>query len=251
MKLFSALRRPVLAVLPALLAASACSDKDDKPVTPTVDHGRVNAYHMAASANVNLKFLFDDSEKGNVAYGQNIGYQSLEVGSRVLKVNNGSAFLANQTLTVAKDKSYSVFAYSPTAAIGSVGLLTITDDLTAPAANTAKVRLVHLGVDAATPVRLSTAPAVVGGAYTDVTTDVAFGAASDFVTVNTATPFNLVVTTTGTARTQVAAVGDGNGAGTGTKTFDSGKIYTVVVRGIAGAAVPASQQIQAVIVQNN
>jgi hypothetical protein len=46
-------------------------------------------------------------------------------------------------------------------------------------------------------------------------------------------------------------VGDGTGSGTGTKAFESGKIYTIVVRGIAGTAVPAAQQVKAVIIQNN
>ena len=103
---------------------------------------------------------------------------------------------------------------------------------------------------AATPVRLSIPSVTPTGAPTDLTPDVAFGAASAFVVVNAGSP-NLVITSTGTPRTQVAVVGDGSGSGMGTRMFESGKIYTVVVRGISGSGVPAAQAIQAVVVQNN
>ena len=244
MKLFSALRHPMLAVLPALLLASACSD-DDKPVTPTVEHGRVNAYHMAASANVNLKFLVDDNEKGNVVYGQNIGYQTLEVGSRVLKVNVAStnSTVLTQNLTVEKDRNYSFFAYAT--APTTLGGLLVTDDLTTPTSGKAKVRFVNLGEGTPSPLKLSTTVAAVA----DIpNTETVFGAASPFVEILPGS-YNIAVTS-GAASTTVTNgnVGDGSGSGTvANKNYEAGKIYTVVYRGITGPLVDASLQPKAVV----
>lgn len=251
MKTLTSFLRPalLLAALPAALAFTACSDDDDNNVA-TPDQGNVLVYHAAAAANGQVTALADDKQIGQLNYGQNSGYQKVNTGTPALKINNGTQTVVSQAFPVAKDQNYSVFIYSPTATIGSAALLSVPDDLSAPAANQAKVRLVHLGVGAPSPVRLSVPSPVPGGAYTDLTTDVAFGTASGFVAVNAAS-LNLSITSTATPRTQVLAVGDGTGSGTGTKNFEAGKIYTIVVRGIAGVGVPAAQQAQAVIIQNN
>ncbi|WP_046245996.1 DUF4397 domain-containing protein [Hymenobacter terrenus] len=244
------LRRAIQAILPATLLLAAC-DKDDKPAPPAPDQGRVLISHSAAAANTQVTAFVNDQQVGQLNYGQASGYLNVNTGTAKLRINSGANTVANQDLVVAKDQNYSVFAYSPNATIGSVALLQVPDDLTVPTTGTAKVRIVHLGVGAATPVRLSIPSATPTGAPNDLTTDVAFGTASSFVVVN-AGPLSLSVTSAATPRTQVVAVGDGTGAGTATtKTFESGKIYTVVVRGIAGSSVPTVQQPQAVIIQNN
>ncbi|WP_460613802.1 MULTISPECIES: DUF4397 domain-containing protein [Hymenobacter] len=250
MKTLNSFLRPaaLLTLLPAALAFSSCSDDNDNEAAP--DQSSVLISHAAASVNTQVTALVDDKQVGQLNYGQSSPYLKVNSGAPTLKINNGTQTATQQALTLSKDQNYSVFVYSPTASIGSAALLPVTDDLSVPAANQAKIRLVHLAVGAPSPVRLSVPSPVPGGAYTDLTPDVAFAAASGFVVVN-AGPLNLSVTSTGTLRTQVLAVGDGTGTGTGTKTFEAGKIYTVVVRGIAGAGVPAAQQAQAVIIQNN
>jgi len=242
-------RRAFQAMIPAVLLLASCG-KDDDPVTPVADQGRVIVSHAAAAANTTVTVFVNEQQGGQLNYGQTGTYFNINTGTPALSIRNGTQVIATQPLTIAKDQNYSVFAYSPTATIGSAALLAIPDDLTAPATGTAKVRIVHLGVGAPSPVRLSIPAATPGGNPTDLTTDVAFGTASSFVPIN-ANPLNLIVTSGTTTRTQAVAVGDGTGAGTGTKTFEAGKIYTVVVRGIAGTGVPAAQQIQAVIIQNN
>jgi hypothetical protein len=207
--------------------------------------------HAAAAANTQVTAFANDQQLGQINYGQTVPYASVNVGNRTVRVSNGTTDVASLPLVVAKDQNYSVFLYSPTSNIGSAMLLSVPDDPSVPSMGTAKVRVVHLGVGAATPVRLSIPSVTPTGAPTDLTPDVAFGAASAYVAINAATPLNLVVTSTGTPRTTVATVGDGSGSGMGTRTFESGKIYTVVVRGISGSGVPAAQAIQAVIVQNN
>ncbi|OGX81712.1 DUF4397 domain-containing protein [Hymenobacter glacialis] len=243
------LRRAIQALLPATLLLAACS-KEDMPAAPAPDRGKVLISHSAAAANTQITAFITDQQVGQLNYGQTSSYLDVNAGTPTLRINNGAQIVASQAITVAKDQNYSVFAYSPTATIGSAALLTVSDDLTAPAAGTAKVRLVHLGVGAPTPVRLAIPAATPTGSPTDLTTDVAFGAASPFIVVNAAA-LNLSVVTAVAPRTQVVSVGDGTGTGTGTKNYEAGKIYTVVVRGIAGGAVPAAQQPQAVIIQHN
>ncbi len=240
--------RPLTALLPALLLLAACGDDDPKPAAP--DQAPVKVYHAAAAANVALTAFVADKQVAQLNYGQSSDYQTVNAGSPALRVNNGTQVVATQAVTVSKDQNHSVFLYSPTASIGSAALLSVTDDLTAPVSGQAKVRVVHLAVGAASPVRLTAPSPVPGSLGTDISPDVAFGTASGFFALN-AGATNLTITTTGSSRAQLLAVGDGSGSGSGTKNYESGKIYTIIVRGIAGAGVPAAQAPQAVIVQNN
>lgn len=237
------------AALPATFAFSACGNDDDDS-TPAPDQGKVLISHAAAASPSQITAFVADQQVGQLNYGQSSSYLNVNVGTPTLRVNNGSQAIASQALNIAKGQNYSVFVFSPNATIGSASLLSVPDDLSAPAAGQVKVRLVHLAVGAPSPVRLTVPSAVPGGAGTDVTPDVAFGAASSFMALNPGS-INLSITSTGTLRTQVVAVGDGSGSGTGTKNFEAGKIYTIVLRGIVGAGVPADQQPKAVIIQNN
>jgi hypothetical protein len=246
------LRRAFQAMIPAVFLLASCG-KDDDPVTPVVEQGRIIVSHAAAAANTAVTVAVNDVAGGQLTYGQTGTYFNIAAGTPKLSIRNGTTDITSQVVTIAKGQNYSAFAYSPTATIGSAALLVVPDDLTAPSTGTAKVRVVHLGVGAPSPVRLTLPSAVPGAAGTDITADVAFGAASAFAPIN-AGSYSLGITAAvagSTIRTQAVAVGDGSGTGTGTKTFEGGKIYTVIVRGIAGTAVPAAQQIQAVIIQNN
>ena len=238
----------LLAALPAVLAMSACS-KDDN--TPAAQQGRVLFSHDAAAANVRVKALIKGAEVGQLNYGENSAYVTTNADTATVRIDVASdnSRAAKTSFRIEGDKSYSVFAYSPSASIGSAALLSTEDDLTAPASGQAKVRLVHLAVNAPTPVRLNVPSAVPGGTGTDVTDDVAFGKASNFVAINAGSP-TLVINSTGTPRQQVLAVGDGKGGNT-PKNFEAGKIYTIVVSGIGGAGVPVAQQPRVSIIQNN
>ena len=238
----------LLAALPAVLAAASCSKDDNKPAP---QQGRILFSHNAAAANVKVKALIKGAEVGQLDYGQNSAYVGTNADTATVRISEASSDrgVAKTSFTIEGNKNYSVFAYSPSAAFGSAALLSVEDDLTAPPANQAKVRLVHLAVNAPTPVRLNVPSSLPNGAGTDVTNDVAFGKASDFVAINSG-PQTLVVTSNGTPRQQVIAVGDGKG-GTTPKNFESGKIYTIVVSGIAGPAVSTAQQPRISIIQNN
>lgn len=262
MKTLTSLFRPavLLAALPAVLAFSACSNDDDDTTTPGPDQGKVQISHAAASANIPVKALVNDAEVGQLNYGQTTnGYLNVNAGSPTLKINNSAnQTAASQQVTIAKDQNYSVFAYAPTAT--TVGLLQATDDLTAPSAGQAKVRVVHLAQGAAATVKLS--QQTVAGAVDIPNVTATFPAsatattwASGFVSVP-ASSYNLLVTT-GSPSVTVVAVGDGSGTGvngtaaaTASRNYEAGKIYTVLVRGIVGSIDPALQP-RAVVIQHN
>ena len=239
-------------VVPATLLLAACGKKDTPAPTPAPEQGRISVYHMAASANVGLKFLFDDAEKASLNYGQSSLNQTVNAGARTVKVNVGTtgASVAIQAVAVEKDKNYSYFAYS-TSGTNLAGLL-VPDDLTAPSVGKVKIRFVHLGQGAASPLKLSTTAA---SSVDIVGTETQFANASAFIEVLPGS-YNVAVTS-GTASTVVYNVGDGTGtstSATGTlvnKTYEAGKIYTVVYRGLTGLTVDPALQPKAVIVQNN
>ncbi len=245
------LHRAALAVLPATLLLAACSKTDTPAPTLVADAGRVMFSHAAAAANTPLTAFINDQQVSQLNFGQSSAYVAVVAGTPALRINNGTQVaVPTQALIVAKDQSYSVFEYSPTTAIGSLAVLAITDSPLTLSTGEAQVRVVYLTAGGVSPVRLTAASPTPNAPGTDLTPDVAFGTASSFVKLN-AGVLNLTITSSGSPRPQVVAVGDGTGTGTGVYKYLEGKTYTIVVRGIAGSGVPAAQQPQAVIVQNN
>ncbi|SMB96148.1 hypothetical protein SAMN00120144_0549 [Hymenobacter roseosalivarius DSM 11622] len=233
----------LLATLPAALAFSGCGkDNDNGP-----GNGRVMAVHAAASANVRVKVLVNNSEIGQLNYGQNSSYLNAPAGAQEVKINVAASDqnAVTQTVTIERDKNQSLFAYAPNTTANAVALLAVSDDLAAPTAGKAKIRLVHLGQGAASPVNLAQASA--SGAPVNVIPTVAFPTASAFVEI-TPGDYNFVVTNSTNAT--VTSVGNGTGAGTGTRNYAAGKIYTVLVRGVA-SSLDQTLQPRATVIENN
>ncbi|GAA4046192.1 hypothetical protein GCM10022409_35340 [Hymenobacter glaciei] len=244
-------RRAALAALPAVLLLGACSKTDTPAPTPAPDMGRVLFTHAAAAANTPLTAFINDQQVSQLNYGQSSAYVAVNAGTPALRINNGAQVaVPSQSLIIAKDQSYSVFEYSPTTAIGSLGVLSVTDNPLTLSSGEAQVRVVYLIAGGASPVRLTAPSPSPSTPAIDLTPDVAFGTASSFVKL-TAGIFNLSITSNGSPRPVVVAVGDGTGTGAGVYKYLEGKAYTIVVRGIAGSGVPTAQQPQAVIIPNN
>jgi hypothetical protein len=251
-----AFRRTILlAALPAVLAFAGCGKDDPDPV-PVVEQGSILFVNAAANTFVGIKASVDNEEKTSLTYGVNGGgttpaYQAVNTGARTVKIDNvasGATFLT-QTVTVEKDKKYSYFLYSNTATATPASLLT-TDDLTAPAAGKAKIRLVHLAMGAPFNTGDVSLSQTQPSGFLPLTSSVAFGNASSFVEINSGVATLLVTTGSGTTGNTVATVGDGSGSGTGTKNFESGKIYTIVTRGTADNQFPERLP-KVFIIQNN
>ena len=239
----SLLRRPLLLALPALLAFSACGDDDDEPVPV---QGRVTFINAASHvAPANLSFRLDNNNVASADYGRNSGYQAVNVGDRALQVASGTQTALTQTITVAMNQSYT-FVATPAAATSTVGGLFVPDDLTAPSTGKAKIRVINVGQSLMTPIRLAQLTAVGGTGV--IVNDVATNSASPFVEFIPGPNYSLNITDTN--NTTLQALGDGSGSGTGTRTFEVGKIYTVVVSGTVGS-LNANQQLKAFLFQNN
>ena len=251
MKTSSPLFFSTLAMAAAVLALGACSKTDTPAPAPVADMGRVSFIHAAAASNTPLTAFINDQQVSQLNYGQSSAYVAVNAGTPMLRINNGTQVaVPTQALIVAKDQSYSVFEYSPTTAIGSVGVISVADNLVPLNTGEAQIRVVYLLAGGVSPVRLtapSPSPTTPG---TDLTPDVAFGTASGFVKLN-AGVFNLSITSNGSPRPQVIGVGDGTGTAAGVYKYLEGKAYTIVVRGIAGSGVPSAQQPQAVVIPNN
>lgn len=251
MKTFFLFRRLALAIAASVLALAGCSKTDTPAPAPAADMGRISFIHAAAASNTPLTAFINDQQVSQLNYGQSSTYVAVNAGTPALRINNGTQVaVPSQSLMIVKDQSYSVFEYSPTTSIGSLGVLSVADNPVTLGTGEAQIRVVYLIAGGASPIRLSapspspTTPAI------DLTPDIAFGAASSFVKL-TAGVFNLSITSSGSPRPQVVVIGDGMGTGTGVYKYLEGKAYTIVVRGIAGSGVPAAQQPQAVIIPNN
>lgn len=234
----------LLATMPAAaLAFSGCGDDDDNgPGT-----GRVMAVHAAASVPVRVKVLVNNTELGQLDYGRSSTYLNAAAGAQEVKINSATSDqnAITQTITIQRDQNQSLFVYTPSTTANAVALLPVADDLTAPAAGKAKIRLVHLAQGAPSPVNLGQASAA--GSSVNVIPNVAFPTASTFTEI-TPGDYNFVVTNS--AGATVLQVGNGTGAGTGIRTYAAGKIYTVVVRGISGN-FSADLQPRAIVIENN
>ncbi len=235
-----ALRSALQVLLPAALLIASCSKKDEPAPVQAPDTAQVLAVHAAVNTSTrSIKVSVGDKEGPAVAYGTNSNYQTVGTGNLTLKTTidaTGGATLYSMPQTLSKDKSYSYFAYSaPAQSTGTVSGLFVEDNLTAPAAGTAKVRLVHVGQDLDSPFTLSKTPSS-GGALVPVTAATAAGQASAFVEVPAgAGSYNLA--NSGNAAIQPAF----GGAVLGT-SFVAGGIYSVIIRGATTASAPTDNE---------
>ncbi|TGE27181.1 DUF4397 domain-containing protein [Hymenobacter metallicola] len=227
-------RHFLLAALPAALAFASCGNDDDSPA-PAPDQGSILAVHAAPYAS-RVDFLVDDKKLGDIEYGKNSGYQNVNTGDRNVKINNSttSAVLLNATQPVAKNVRYTVFAYNTSNS--AVASLATTDDYGTIASGKAKVRVVHLALNA---------PSVdlgrTGVGATPIATSVGFGRASAYSEVDAAA-YDLILQES-TSKAVIKTLGS--------KTFASGKAYTVVIRGDATNTANSAVALAVDYIENN
>lgn len=125
---------------------SSCK-KDKENPTPTPKSANLSIIHAAPGA-PELSFFVDKVKKNTAAltYNTVIAYQSISSGKRELSATKKDVadILVKEEVVLAPDRSYSVFVADKTAN----ALVVVVDDLTAPAADKAKIRFINLSPDA-------------------------------------------------------------------------------------------------------
>jgi hypothetical protein len=240
------LRRAILAMVPAVLLLASCG-KDDDPVVVTPDQARVLLVHEAANLSTfPIKLTVGTAVGPSVNYGANSGYQTVATGVLEVKPSiaaTGGALLTTDVKTLGKDKSYSYFVFSGVSQPANTALGVWTeDDLTAPTAGNAKVRLVHVGQGLVSPLGLSKPNS--GGALTAVVPTIVSGTASDFVSIPAGTASYNLVNSNNNTIVPLA------GASVLATNFTAGKIYTIVIRG-SSAPATANEQFTLDLITNN
>lgn len=240
------LRCAFQALLPATLLLAACS-KTDQPAPAAPDQARVLVAHDDANNSTRpIKVTVGATEGPSVAYGANSGYQTVKTGALAIRTNiaaTGGAQINTENKTLEKDKSYSYFVYSGVGQATNTALgVWAEDDLSAPAAGMAKVRLVHVGQGLASPLGLSKPGA--SGTLDAIVPPTGAGAPSAFVSIPTGTAsYNLV---NANKNTIVPLAG----ASVLSTNFAAGKIYTIVIRGSSNPAT-TNEQFTLDLITNN
>ena len=236
--------RTILCSLSSLLLALAGCSAGGNSVTPAPDLSQVMFVHSSyPQATATLQFTADNASVGQVGYGQNSGYITLTAGAHALAVNGS----ANTNVTLLKNQSYTLFAYSASAA--SVSSTLVSDDLTAPTTGMARLRLINLTANVAGG-NVKVAQATTVGTtttYKDLTSLVSSNSNSAFTDF---TPITGSLVLLDASNNVLAQVGNGGGGGTGITKYQSGKLYTIIASGDNTATI-ADYKLKAFALNNN
>lgn len=218
------MRKYFAAATLALGALAACDDNGTEPI-PQARVRVVQAVANVASADV----LFGtETKKAALVYKGVYENLSTPAGAVTVKVRKagGTADLVSAALTAEANKSYTVIALGTEAAPQQLSLV---DDLAAPAAGNAKVRVVHAAAgQAAVDVYVVKTAADLATA-TAAKANLAVKTATDYITV-AANPTYLVILTTPGTKTPVLT--------SQAVALTDGKAYTVVAVEKAGGGAP-------------
>lgn len=198
---------------------SSCKKDKDNP-TPTPKPANLSIIH-AAPGTPELSFFVDKVKKNTKAltYNTVIEYQSINSGKRELSVTKKDVtdILVKSELTLAADKSYSAFVTDKT----GNALVVVLDDLSAPAADKAKIRFINLSPDA------GSIDLAVTGKTEVLLAKKAFKEASDFAnTTEVGAEINFEIRENG--KTTVLAT-------LPKVKIEKGKIYTIYAKGLKAA----------------
>ena len=196
---------------------SSCKKNDpyDFKDTITADVNLINASPDAPAAQLYAQDIL--RTPSGVSFGQASGYYKTLLGDQdvVIKSASGEATLTSLKAQFDALNSYTFFLVGQNSGLG---VITVTDDLAAPAAGKAKIRFVN-----AAPNSTSVSLAIGGNV---IATGQNFRSVSPSVEI-TAGTYSVVVTNvaggTTTSNTTTGA------------SFQSGKIYTVYAKGLVGS----------------
>lgn len=209
------------------LFTTSCNPDD---TTPTVkEYGKVMLVHAAPGAPA-VDILVDGSKSisASLSYTQNSGYFQVEAGATARKIVTKTvtgAIVDSVNIRINKDVGYSYFAYIDNDAPKTARVLAATDNLAAPTAGKAKVRLIHLISDIPGNIAIDVEAVLPGGvssARNDFT-NVKFKDIKDFIELAKGT-YDLKIKQTGTTSVILTVP---------SVTITDGKIYTLIANGFA------------------
>jgi hypothetical protein len=181
----------------------------------TDTRAQLRAFHASPDA-PNVDILVDNAiAASNVPYGTAVGFVGVPSGARNVKVNAAgtAATVIDVTPTLAAGKAYTAYAVGFLAGIAP---LLVEDNLSAPAAGNAKIRVIHASPDAPNVDILANDSRVLA--------NVPFKAASDYLVVPAgAYIFKVNVAGTATTATQASV------------TLAAGRVYTAIAVGSVSA----------------
>lgn len=208
----------------ALLSLGACSDDD--PVSPT-PKGRVRVVHAITGVAATDVLFGTDMQKADLAFKGVHENAATPVGNATIKVRkaNATADLVSVGQAVENGKAYTIIAFGTEAAPQSLAL---GEDLAAPAAGKAKVRVAHAAA------AQGAVDVYVLGDGDDIDdaeptkANLAMKAASDYAVVDGGT-YDVILTTPGT-KTAVLTIAD--------VQLAAGKVVTLVATEKAAGGAP-------------
>nr|WP_121269947.1 DUF4397 domain-containing protein [Pedobacter schmidteae] len=216
---FKTIFKTFIAVLTVSVVVTACS-KDRIEPQQVAGLSIIMAYPDTST----LDFIIDQTRVNNAKglnYNAKIDYLNLFPGNRTLGITkrNSNKFLMNQNFNLVSGIGYSVFVLD-TVKTNTKRFLLTEDDLSAPAADKAKIRFINLSKDA---------PALslkIRGKETNLFTDKAFYEYTTFSAVDPGESVTFDINAGATAKASLANV-----------KIEKGKIYTIYAKGISTATI--------------
>lgn len=219
--------KPILALATAAVFFTSCTP-DETTLTVVKEYGKIQVYHAAVDAPA-IDFQVDGKKINidSLVYSKGTAYYETELTAgkktnfKVLAAKTGQSISLDSLQLNSKDVGYSVFVYRDKDASKTIRTLYGPDNLLAPAAGKAKVRLVHLIPDA--NVNIDVEAVAPSGIPTDNSqfSNVAFPKLSDYVEIAKGT-YDIKVKISGTKNPLFTVPN---------VTFEDGKIYSFVARG--------------------
>jgi len=201
----------------AISLFSSCKKNDPYDFEDTIgaEVNLINASPDAPAAQLYVEDVLRTPT--SVTFGQASGYFKTLLGDQdvIIKSASGDATLSSSHVQIDALNNYTFFLVGQNS---SLGMITVTDDVTAPAAGKVKIRFVNASPNAAS------ASLVVGGNV--IASNQNFRSVSPSVEV-TAGTYAVVLTN--------VAGGTTTANTTANTVFQSGKIYTVYAKGLVGS----------------
>lgn len=226
--------KPIFSTLTAVavLFFISCTPDDTTPTTVTKEYGKIQVFHAAVDAPA-IDFQVDGKKVNldSLVYSKGTAYYETELTAgkktsfKVLAAKTGQSISLDSLQLNSKDVGYSVFVYQDKDAAKTIRTLYGPDNLLAPAAGKAKVRLVHLIPDANVNIDVeAVAPSAVATTNSQFS-NVIFPKLTDYVELAKGT-YDFKVKISGTTNLLFTVPN---------VTFEDGKIYSFVARGLVNA----------------